>query len=183
MKKASLIGKLAAGLACFGTIMPAAPTFAAGPTPVVRTAQHTAVVDVALSADGSLKGQFVDHQGQPIDGAVVKVHQDGREIATVTTDAQGVYSVENLHGGVYEVAAGNSRQAFRVWSTNAAPPASRSMATIVARGDVVRGQDYYNFGYLEAALLGTAIGGLTVGVVTLSDVNDLEDKINKLQSP
>ncbi|QDU35815.1 hypothetical protein Mal4_00970 [Maioricimonas rarisocia] len=183
MKKASLFGKLAAGLACLGTVLPSAPALAAGPQPVVRTAQQTAVVDVALSADGSLQGQFVDLQGQPIDGAVVTVHQDGREVATTTTDAKGVYSVENLRGGVYEVAAGNSRQAFRVWSTNAAPPASRSMATIVARGDVVRGQDYYNFGYLEAGLLGTAIAGLTVGIVNLSETNDLEDQIKKLQSP
>lgn len=183
MKKATLFGKLAAGLACIGMIVPSAQIFAAGPQPTVRTAQHTAVVDVALAADGSLQGQFLDHQGQPIDGAVITVRQDGRDIATTTTDANGVYSVANLRGGVYEVAAGNSRQMFRVWSTNAAPPASRPMATIVARGDVVRGQDYYGFNYLDAALLGTAITGMTVGIVTLSDVNDLEDKVNKLKSP
>ncbi|MFG0334171.1 MAG: carboxypeptidase-like regulatory domain-containing protein, partial [Maioricimonas sp. JB049] len=156
MKKMSLMGNLAAGLACLGTVMPAAPALAAGPQPVVRTAQQTSVVDVALASNGALQGQFVDLHGQPIDGAIITVLQDGREVATATTDARGVYSVENLRGGVYEVAAGNSRQAFRVWSTNAAPPASRSMATIVARGDVVRGQDYYNFGYFDAALLGTA---------------------------
>ncbi|MFG0336190.1 MAG: hypothetical protein ACF8TS_22760, partial [Maioricimonas sp. JB049] len=71
----------------------------------------------------------------------------------------------------------------RVWSTNAAPPTSRSMATIVARGNVVRGQDYYNFGYLDAALLGTAVAGLTVGIVNVSETNDLQDQIKKLRSP
>ena len=128
MKTARFVRGVAISLAALGMCLPQV-AFAAAPTP--------AVVDVALSDGGVLHGQVVNLQGAGIAGVPVSVKTKNHEVATVTTAADGTFSVQGLKGGVYQVAAAQGQGVYRLWSAGTAPPVAQTGAIVYTQNGVV----------------------------------------------
>jgi hypothetical protein len=109
-------------LAVLGTCIPQIACAAAPTTP--------AVVDIALSDGGVLHGRVVDLKGSGVVNTGVSVKAQDREIARATTTADGRFSVQGLHAGVYRLAANDSQGVYRFWATNTAPPSAQRSAIV-----------------------------------------------------
>lgn len=118
-------------LACTGMLLQ--PVTMAAP-------QAHPITDVALRADGVLVGQIINDQGQPLAETPLSIIQQGKEIARVSTDHQGTFSVPDLRGGVYQVATVEQQGVYRLWAPHTAPPAAQQSLILVS-GNVVRGQE------------------------------------------
>jgi hypothetical protein len=180
---------LAISMACWGIVFPHSQVMAAGPQPAAKTTskvQAPTVTDVALGVGGTFTGQVVDSQGRGLDGAAVSVRQGGREVAQTVTSKDGFFSVTNLRGGTYDVVAGQGQGTYRLWSTNAAPPAAKNQVFIVSNSQVARGQWLNCPGpgvdAVTLALLGTAITGMVLGIVNYNRLRDIEDKVDRIPS-
>jgi hypothetical protein len=161
VRSTKLIG---ATLACLGMLLPVGvlrgaqpsrPSEAGSPTPQVQ--------DVALAADGSLRGRLVSLEGIGQDNVVVVARQAGREIARTLTDKTGHFSLAVKRGGVYEVQTGSQVTLYRLWAAQTAPPTAAQAALIIAGEDVLRAQmmplKYWLVNpYFMAAVAAAAIG-------------------------
>ncbi|MEO8703360.1 MAG: carboxypeptidase-like regulatory domain-containing protein [Kofleriaceae bacterium] len=95
-------------------VAPAAPTRSAAAIPkLVRTA--VAIEPVTRdepqlpSADlGTLRGQLLDDDGEPLVTAVVELERPGFERRVVTTDAEGNYELADVPVGSYQVVMSGS---------------------------------------------------------------------------
>ncbi|MBX3441325.1 MAG: carboxypeptidase regulatory-like domain-containing protein [Planctomyces sp.] len=165
-------------LAGFGLVAPQS-ALRAGEKPA-----RPVVADVALDESGALAGAVVSSAGAPVDGAVVTLNQQGKAIARTTTDLDGGFALADVKSGIYELKAGPSQKMVRVWHADAAPPAAREHAVLVV-DNTVRGQDeYYELGgldWISIASLGVGAAGLAVAIVNQSDLNDIQDKLDKLE--
>jgi len=125
--------------AVLGVLIPApcwAETQAVSP-PAASGQQYAE--DVRLDNTGVLHGMVVDPQAKPVSGAIVALRASGQKPVIARTDSKGRFAVAGLRGGVYQLATGGGRKLLRVWSAQAAPPAAKPQAVVVA-GQVVRGQ-------------------------------------------
>lgn len=176
MKVIRSLAHAAVILACVGMITPRA-AFSAGPAPKIS---H----DVCLSAGGAFSGVIVNAEGRPLDGAVVSVRQNGKEISKTVTTAQGAFSINGLGGGVYEVAVGPQVIPVRAWTVESAPPSAQEQAVIVI-GNATRGQGtIMGLDLITLWTLTASTGALVLAAVNQSDLNDVEDKVDQLlQSP
>ncbi len=123
-------------VACVGLCLPAAPATA---TDASAVDAHV-IRDVELGYGGLLVGRLLDANGRPLPNADVSLLTGGKQLATTKTDADGVFAVAKLHGGVHEVATQDNIRLFRLWAPGTAPPHSPQSIDIVAGSDVVRGQ-------------------------------------------
>jgi hypothetical protein len=98
------------------------------------------ISDVALGPGGLLTGRVWDADRQPRSGFDVAILADGRTVATTRTDANGVYAVNGLRGGVHQVVTPETSQVLRLWADGTAPPRAAGSADIVCGEDIVRGQ-------------------------------------------
>ena len=87
---------------------------------------------MALQDGGTLVGQVVDQQGNPLGNTRVTVLQQDQEVANAATDANGNFQVSGLRGGIYQVAAGQGMAVYRVWAPNTAPPSAQASAMVVS---------------------------------------------------
>jgi hypothetical protein len=166
----------AAFCACIGILVPRLDVLAAN-TPA------SSVQDVALTAAGEFTGLVVSAEGQPVEAAQVTLTQGEEIIAQATTDAQGMFRVAGVSGGVYHVTAGNGGADFRAWSTSAAPPTAFPQAVIVT-GSTVRGQgEFLGMDPETLWILTASTGALILAAMNQDDLNDLEDCCDDLQSP
>jgi hypothetical protein len=88
------------------------------------------VTDVALSDAGTLEGQVIDTQNGGLAGVPVTIRSQDREVAQTTTAANGHFVVQNLRGGVYQVATVQGDGTFRLWAPRTAPPAAGKRAIV-----------------------------------------------------
>jgi hypothetical protein len=130
MKTARFVRSVVLSLATVGMCLPQV-TLAATPAPT------PAIVDVALSDGGMLRGQVVDLQGSGVPGVTVFVRTQGQNVATTTTAADGKFVVLGLKGGVYQVATGRGQGVYRLWSAGTAPPVALTGAVVYTQGSVV----------------------------------------------
>lgn len=121
------------------------------------------VVDVAMAAGGTFRGQVVDRQGLPLAGTTVSIRQQQSEIASAVTDADGAFAVSRLPGGVYLVVAGPASGVYRLWAPGAAPPGANDSAMLVAGGNLVRGQG----GWMYWATNPWVIGGVVAAAISI----------------
>jgi hypothetical protein len=146
MKRSQLLRHAAAWLAACGMCLPGSfvmghelaplqkPATAAAPT---RMAIH----DVALLPGGTLTGQILDAKMQPRRAAAIVIQSNGQSAATTTTDANGVFAVTGLRGGVHQVVVDESIQNCRLWAPGTAPPhAASQLRFIPGQENLVRGQ-------------------------------------------
>jgi hypothetical protein len=148
MKRMGVLKAAAVVLACAGMLLP---------VPVVQAASAAAdadskkqaegtlpeIVDVALYDGGTLRGQVVDLQGQPVARTTVSVRQLDREIATAVSNEVGYFRMTGLRGGMYGIAAGEAVGACRLWAPKTAPPSAQPGALVVVGDQQVLGQGPY----------------------------------------
>ncbi len=107
----------------------------AGPGGAVNT-----IVDVALRDGGVLIGQVYNAEGAVRAGVPLVIRDRAGRDVQVKTDALGVFAVNDLRGGVYQIRVGTTVAVYRLWAPGTAPPAARSGAVLVESQQVSRGQ-------------------------------------------
>ncbi|MDA0835060.1 MAG: carboxypeptidase-like regulatory domain-containing protein [Planctomycetota bacterium] len=148
-----------------------------------QTAEATTIRDVALASGGTFNGQLLNAEGLALSGVEVAMYQGTEQVARTVTDTSGYFSVSNLRGGVYQVNAENTQEVYRLWSEEMAPPSAEQDVVIVSNPKVVRGQ-IGGVDIITATALGAAIAGVTLAAINRSELNDIEDKLDKaLASP
>ncbi len=131
----------AVGLATVGQLIPASIVRAETPAPTKSPAKPAAaVLDLELSANGSVSGEVFNAQKVPLKDVAVSVRQGRNEVAATRSDDSGRFTVKGLKPGVYHVVAGTGQGIYRVWSTRTAPPKSLSQIKIVSDRTVIRAQ-------------------------------------------
>jgi hypothetical protein len=128
-------------LAVLGMVVPI-PALQAADRPAAPVAMSR---DVALSADGMLRGQVLSPQGLGVPGVHVAVSSAARDLGSTVTNAEGRFEIAGLKGGVLTLAAGQSRTTVRAWTPKAAPPASQSEVLLVAGQSQTLGQSWGGF--------------------------------------
>ena len=171
-------------LACCGLLFPQGLQ-AAGPA---AAKAH----DVALTQAGALNGVLVNSAGQPVAGAVVSVRQGGKEVGRAVSAANGSFALAGLSNGAYQVAVGQQAANVRTWSQEIAPPTARSQAVLVV-GSATRGQEYcppaaapagfFGLDCITLTTLTAAVGAVVISAITLSKVNDIDDRLDEVVSP
>jgi hypothetical protein len=121
-----------------------------------------AVRDVALAADGSLRGALLNLEGKPQPHSDVLLRKGTEIVAAAKTNADGRFTIQQVRPGVYELAASRSANLYRVWSARMAPPAAQSNAVLIQTNPVVRGQEEWS-PVRRAVILGGVI--VTSGVI------------------
>lgn len=125
-------------LACLGCLLPAGnlpaapPQNAATPKPVLQ--------DVRLTQQGTLAGQVLDVNGQPVKQQLIALVQTDKALAETRTDAAGRFAFKQLRAGVYYVTDGRIALGCRVWTNQAAPPAAQPQVLLINGAEHVRGQ-------------------------------------------
>lgn len=124
--------RVAAALACIGMLVQ--PALAGSPVAL------PAVADIALADGGLMTGKVVNAQGAPLAKTSVSLQQAGQEIAATTTNEEGVFAVQGLRGGLYQVVSDGGVVSYRLWAPNTAPPAANQSALIVTGQEILNGQ-------------------------------------------
>lgn len=160
MRSFRYLKAFAVTVATCGLMLPA-DVLAGEPSQASKTQDRKspAIVDIAISPDGTVSGQVVDPQGRGQTGTTVSVRQGGREAARVLTDERGVFAIDHVRPGVYQVVAKEGYGLFRFWAPRTAPPAAKKKVLIVPGHVIVRGQG----DALEGAY------GTGTGLVRISD--------------
>jgi len=176
MKRSHWMTRTAVCLALIGSLVPERRVLAQAPqrpmqadSAPVAVSPVTDVTDVALTEGGGFSGQVVDGQGRPQAGTSVLVCQQHQVVGTTTTDQQGQFSLGGLHGGVYQVVAGQGMKNVRLWAPGTAPPAARQSALVVAGGEVVRGQGGLRYWLTNPWVLALAITAAIAVPIALSN--------------
>ncbi|MEZ6055245.1 MAG: hypothetical protein R3C01_00945 [Planctomycetaceae bacterium] len=121
----------------------ASPAFAQEGPVAPAAAKAPVVQDVALHDGGVVVGQVVSPAGVAQGQVNVRLVQQGKVVAVTKTNEKGQFAVADLNAGVYQVQSPQASGQFRFWNQNAAPPVAKQGVLLVNKGDVVRGQDYY----------------------------------------
>lgn len=173
---------LATSLAFAAAVMTALPfpVLAQQSTAPTANARKARSADIRLEADGSLKGRLINSSGKVIENAQIKMLDGEKLTATVTTDADGRFTVANATPGPKTFVTPQGAQSVRLWKSTAAPPTSLSELNLIAVDPAVRGQ----MGILQGGTLGTILGvtGVVLAGISVSKLNDLEDDVSTLQS-
>ena len=130
--------------------------------PVVR--------DVQLRAEGNLTARIVNLQGHPVTGEQVLVIFQGKNIATVVSDDDGLVAVRGLRPGLHAIVTSTSTTACRFWNADSAPPSAAPLPAIVSDEEIIRGQAGGGFGGL--LVLGIAAGALVVALDAKNTADD-----------
>lgn len=181
MKFFGLVRGAAVSLAALGMATPQTQVFAqSGETkaPVVVKNDAKLAADVVL-VEGNFTGRVVDHSGTPLVNREVVVKQSGKEVARVTTNEKGVFSVKNVKPGNYLASSGNTDGSFRVWNEKTAPASAKGHALLVMGENGARG----GFGAVDPSLLlltVTVIASVIISAIALGKINDLQDDVDKI---
>jgi len=133
-------------LAVCGMCMPTSFAFSAeakppAPTSGLQPRAGTTIPDIALAPGGLLVGQVLNESMKPVRGAKIAIQTDGHTAAATETDADGVFAVAGLRGGVHQVVTEKSIENCRLWADGTAPPRADShLRFIPGQATVVRGQ-------------------------------------------
>ncbi|WP_237228989.1 carboxypeptidase-like regulatory domain-containing protein [Rubinisphaera sp. JC750] len=161
--------KLITGFACL--CLAFAPAMQAGIQAAESKQNQSQINDVALSSHGTLKGQAVDGQGQPLTGAKVNVLQNKKVVGSAVTTQEGKFEVTGLSTGIYEVQAGQGKGMLRAWDSQVAPPTAKHNVLIVS-GATTRAQAGLFIDPLDTITLGLAITGTALGAAALAKDNE-----------
>lgn len=166
MLRKPLCARLIACAAGAALLLPALPVSAA-PQAAQQVRQGT---DVVLSG-GKLTGQLLDANGKPVTGAVVAATKDGKVVGRAVSKADGSYTLTGLKAGSYDLSIGETQLPVRLWNQDSAPSAAKPQLNAVQKA--VRGQDG-TMDLTSFAIGGAAIGGLTLGIINLTDDDDCD---------
>jgi len=125
-------------IAGFQSILAAQPRAQEDARPKSPNGPH--IMDVELAAGGTLSGALVDSNGAPVPGSMVSIRHQGGPDTAVETNDRGQFQVPGLRGGVYEIHTVHGGGIVRAWAPRTAPPSALEGIVLVARRNVVRGQ-------------------------------------------
>jgi hypothetical protein len=163
---------VAVWMACLGWLLPAPTSFASNP-PANSGAAKRPVVDVRLATGGTLAGKLVDASGQPLGDRVITLHQAGRELTRVKTDAQGDFVFRMTRGGAYQMTIDDRAVNCRVWAPTVAPPSARDRLLIVTGSPVVRGQQPIGAVFSNPLFVGAVVAAaIAIPVAVHNSQND-----------
>lgn len=163
-------------MACLGMI--SAPVVAQTPIPasgrvVPGRPAKPMMLDVALDAGGSLRGEVRNEQGQVKPDADVVLWKGMDVLQRVRTDARGRFQFDRLRGGQYRIATADVTIACRAWTAGLAPPAARQSLLVVANMYSARGQQPINEVFcFNPFLMGTIIAAAIAIPIAVHDSGD-----------
>jgi hypothetical protein len=172
--------KLIVAMMIVSIATPAHTLFAAGPGPAPAPTQTAPVKlptqDVELSADGMLRGYFVDgEQGAGRAGLKVTLHQNSVEpLASTVTGENGEFEFKDLRGGTYQVVVNDEHvMAYRAWTAGTAPPRTKPQAVFVA-GEATRAGLWFAGLSPEAqlAILALIAAGIAIPIAIAANDDD-----------
>lgn len=145
-----------------------------------QTPEHESIMqDVKLAKGGILTARIVDLQGKPVGGEQVSVMFQGKEIAAVVSDADGVASVRGLRPGLHAIVTPTGTTACRLWNADTAPPTATAVPAVVSDAEVIRGQ-FGAFNLPMIVVLAAAAAGLVVAVDAKNTADDAQDDADAL---
>lgn len=160
-------------LAMVGMLVPSPLLQAAGEV----VASPAVGSDVALTAEGTLRGQVVSAQGRGLAGVCVTVSHGAREVVSTMTGADGRFEVRGLKGGVLSVSAGEATAVCRAWTPGVAPPAARDQILLVSGQSQTLGQGglkaFFTNPWVIAGIVAAAIA-IPVGIHNYNEHHDDE---------
>ena len=146
MRQRKLFQRASVSLACVGLLLPQ-PVMAVQASSTPSTSQSAnetfalpVIGDVELGEGGVLLGRVTTPEGVAETGIVVAVYRDGELVARSLTDAEGVFTVEGLRGGIYQISTADTTSLFRLWTPQTAPPAAKEGVLLISGEHVIRGQ-------------------------------------------
>lgn len=172
--------KLIVAMMIVSLATPAQTLFAAGTPPAPESTRAAPVKlptqDVELSADGTLRGYYVDgEQGAGRAGLKVTLHQNAAEpLASAVTGENGQFEFKDLRGGTYQIVVNNEHvMAYRAWTAGTAPPRTKPQAVFVA-GDATRAGLWFAGLSPEAqlAILALIAAGIAIPIAILANEDD-----------
>ncbi len=145
-----------------------------------QTPEHESIMqDVRLAKGGILTARIVDLQGKPVGGEQVSVMFQGKEIAAVVSDADGVAAVRGLRPGLHAIVTPTGTTACRLWNADTAPPTATAVPAVVSDAEVIRGQ-FGAFNLPMVVVLAAAAGGLVVAFDAKNTADDAQDEADAL---
>ena len=171
MLKNSLYARIVACAAGVAMIMPAMPVSAAPQAAAKQASQGT---DLIIT-QGKLNGKLLNANGKPVEGAVVTVAKNGKEVSRTVTKSDGSYAVTGLSSGNHTISMSDGQFPVRLWSKEAAPASARNQFTIAQTA--VRGQyvdEFHNEILVITAVV--AVTALGFGIAALNEAQDNNDK-------
>lgn len=181
MKVQTFLKPALIGLVCLGIIAPQTVSAGLLPSPkTVKAKPASKIPDIALTKDAIFRGVIVDGKAGPVANEKVIIRQGRRVVAETRTDRLGEFRVPKFRGGTYEIKAGKVTQQVRVWTANAAPKTARKVALLIENPAIVRAQSAIPAATIaNAASLGGAALGVGFGISNMSEVDDLEDQVDR----
>ncbi len=180
--------RVIACVACFGMLVPQAGLGYGEPS----SRRAPDLVDVRLSAGGTIAGVVVDSTGRVVADSPVILRFNGAVVARTRTNGSGRYAITGLRGGVHQLQTRRGRRAARLWTPEAAPAGAAEMVVIVESQSVVRGQscgddctdgcgecgecgegcgeDSWYGGGFSGGMFGGTTGGLVIGGLLVGGV-------------
>ena len=131
-----------AALASVGLCLTSAPAATMdAPKPLAaRPIAPLLIRDVELAEGGVLVGRLLDADGRPMTNAAVSLLVGDDLVAQTRSDADGIFAVASLRGGVHQIVTAEASQLCRLWAHGTAPPRAAQSIDVVTSSDVVRGQ-------------------------------------------
>ena len=124
--------------------------------------RSTRTNDIALQADGELRGQILDQQGRPKALTKVVLVQNRQTVGYAKTDITGRFVIRGMKPGAYQLHSAVGLMPVRLWAPQTAPPVARQAVLMVADSGTVRGQ-MQTYG---PAIRGALAGGLLTGLAS-----------------
>ena len=158
-------------MACLGWLLPqqafCAPEAAAESAPA-----QPPIVDVRMTADGTLGGKLVDQSGKAMGNQLVVLHSAGQAVMQVKTNKQGDFAFHRVRGGVYQMRIDDSGVACRVWPKDVAPPSAREQLLVVVGAPVVRGQQPIGAAFSSPLFVGAVLAAAIAIPVAVHNSKD-----------
>lgn len=147
---------------------------------VKQTSEYqSALQDVKLEAGGVLTARVVDLQGNTVVGEPVSITFQGKQIASVVSDENGIAAVTGLRPGLHGIVTSTGTTACRLWNAETAPPTASEVPAVVCDAEIIRGQ-FGAFNLPQFVVLATAVGALIVALDARNSANDAQDQADAL---
>jgi len=147
-------------------------SFIIPPAVIAADKKDAPAVDVQLTSDGQLVGQYLDGGGQALSEQTLVLQRGTKVIAETITDTQGRFQFDNLHGGLFQLRSAEQVTVCRCWTAGTAPPRAGEKLLIIAQQDVSRGQRPIGEIFSNPLLIGALIAGAVAIPIAIHNSGD-----------
>jgi hypothetical protein len=121
------------------TLVPQA-VFAESSPETVDSVEQPLLSDIALQANGTLRGKVEDANGKPKANVELTVWHEKQPVGKIRSNQKGEFAFTGLRGGVHRVTTQQSAYTCRFWSPNTAPP-SASLGILLIDNPLATAED------------------------------------------